>query len=165
MSSKPESFKYGLHILLCAAVALALISATSSSVHADARVDGFFRDDLVREGFFGDNQEIREDKNDVRRPESFFISREERRRNPNKAPSSSIKVERPQVIIRQGAYYPYPWWSRLPAIPFPGNQNQGSGVPPPGVPPQGVYPSAVYPSASGHPAGVQSGGSPNYPAP
>lgn len=63
---------------------------TCSYCWADARVDGFFGDSLVKDGFFAERSDI---KKESPRPR-FFISREERRLHPENAPSNSITIPR-----------------------------------------------------------------------
>lgn len=76
---------------------------------ADAHVDGFFPSDFVAGGMFEQNDLISEEVKSSRKRESFFITREERRRNPEKAPSHSIQIEqRPNVRISNRPMYPYP---------------------------------------------------------
>jgi hypothetical protein len=71
----------------------------SQFVSADAKVDGFFRESLVKGGFFENNPEINKNKETVEK-ETFFISREERRLNPQKAPSNSIKLPDHSIRMR-----------------------------------------------------------------
>ena len=66
---------------------------------ADAKVDGFFRESLVKGGFFENNPEISKSK-EIREKDTFFISREERRLNPEKAPSNSIKLPDHSIRMR-----------------------------------------------------------------
>ena len=64
---------------------------------ADAKVDGFFPEDKVREGYFKDKpgfENIAESKKD-----RFFITREERRLHPELAPSNNIKVPKRAVRV------------------------------------------------------------------
>ena len=71
-------------------ISITLILTNLSLVFADAKVDGFFPEKLVKEGFFNNKPDLAT-KSDTPR---FFISREERRLNPNKAPSNNIVVPR-----------------------------------------------------------------------
>lgn len=85
---------------------------SSNFVLADAKVDGFFRENLVTEGYFSNEGKSAgtpaslEATNDA----SFFISREERRLNPEKAPSNNIRIPQHRVRIRtQTLGYPTLW--------------------------------------------------------
>ncbi len=78
-------------------------------VLADARVDGFFKEDMVTQGMFDDHRHIREIQPESSRRDSFFITREERRRNPERAPSNSIQMERsPAIRVSQYPVLRYP---------------------------------------------------------
>ncbi len=67
-----------------------------SPLTADTRVDGFFPESLVQKGYFADREESTPEKITVR--PKFFISREERRLHPDKAPSNSIQI--PRHVVR-----------------------------------------------------------------
>jgi len=87
---------------------------------ADAHVDGFFPRDFVAGGVFEQNDLISEEVKSSRKRESFFITREERRRNPEKAPSHSIQIEqRPNVRISNRRMYPYPPHYPYPSVTLP----------------------------------------------
>ena len=85
---------------------------------ADAKVDGFFKESLVKEGYFPDSQLQAQKSIKESRP-SFFISREERRLNPDKAPSNNIVLPQHSIRLRtQSIGIPTRW----------GNQVYSSGV-------------------------------------
>lgn len=75
---------------------------------ADAKVDGFFKEDHVTSGMFEQDRHISEMQVEKANKESFFITREERRRNPEKAPSNNIVIERPTVRVTQYPVLRYP---------------------------------------------------------
>jgi hypothetical protein len=95
-------------ITLIFRMTLVILSGVPSFVLADAHVDGFFREDFVKGGVFETHKDIVDSRRRQQGRETFFISREERRRNPEKAPSHSIVVERPTLRVTQLPLYPYP---------------------------------------------------------
>ena len=68
-------------------------------VSADASVDGFFRENLVREGFFKDKAGFAPEADTRTEKHAFFISREERNLHPELAPSNNIKIPRRSVRV------------------------------------------------------------------
>lgn len=96
--------------------AVFFISVASSFAYADAKVDGFFRENLISEGFFPKKDALGENQVDQEaiKPERFFISREERRINPDKAPSNNIKLPQDTIKVRtQTLGIPAPYGSRI----------------------------------------------------
>ena len=87
----------------------AFILIQPDSVVADAKVDGFFRENLVKEGYFARTSSLDENLKKTSRP-SFFISREERRINPTKAPSNNIALPKHSIRLRSSTLgFPTPW--------------------------------------------------------
>jgi hypothetical protein len=88
-----------------------------TSVFADAKVDGFFKEDMVTHGMFEGDRHIEEMKADDSGRDTFFISREERRRHPERAVSNSIEPVPPSLRLRRYPLISYPF---LPGAWFPG---------------------------------------------
>ncbi len=65
---------------------------------ADTKVDGFFPEDFVSKGYFGDRPGFEASAQSTR--PKFFISREERRLHPERAPSNNIYIPRNYVRVR-----------------------------------------------------------------
>jgi hypothetical protein len=80
-----------------------------SPVFADAKVDGFFRQDMVTSGMFEGDRHIEEIQPDNSGRETFFISREERRRHPERAVSNSIEPVPPSLRLRRYPLISYPF--------------------------------------------------------
>ena len=85
--------------LICALIALLY---DPSLVLSDARVDGFYDSDFVRSGYFKDKEFAKaanvDTQDSTQYRKKFFISRQERLANPERAPSNNIKI--PQTTIR-----------------------------------------------------------------
>ena len=110
MFFKPKNIPAPL--LLC--VAMGVLFASSSSF-ADAKVDGFFKESLVSGGFFEDRPDLNKASVDAKsEPQTFFISREERKLHPEKAPSNNIHL--PQQVFRvrsRSIGFPNGWTSNV----------------------------------------------------
>ncbi len=95
---------------------------SSTSVLSDARVDGFYATDFATSGYFKDKEFAKTtvgETNDTRQSrKKFFITRQERLANPDRAPSNNIKI--PQTNIRVS--------SRLVCLPGFGNCFESSIV-------------------------------------
>ncbi len=100
--------------ILKSILSLALLLSASAllqlgTVEADAKVDGFFKEDLVKEGYFAETASPVENLNKNSRP-SFFITREERRANPAKAPSNNIEIPQHSIRMRSRTIgFPTSW--------------------------------------------------------
>lgn len=86
-----------------------LVISDSTVVFSDTRVDGFFSDNMVRSGMFENDRHIKELHQEKSNKDSFFISREERRRNPEKAVSNSILPVPPSIRSSRYPLLSYPF--------------------------------------------------------
>lgn len=80
-----------------------LCSFLPVTVIADARVDGFFPENLVTGNYFPE-ENAAESSVSSQSKDTFFITREERRRNPSKAPSNNITTSPNVFRVRTNSY-------------------------------------------------------------
>jgi hypothetical protein len=146
-------------------VSFCMSLVSGAVVYADAKVDGFFREDMVTRGMFEGHRHIEEIQPDHSRKETFFISREERRRHPERAVSNSIEPVPTSLRFRRYPLLSYPFlpgaWipgvhysprrlreHRMNSYQIPSQQPPGAATAPPQAGPAPITPVILEPGDS-----------------